>query len=162
MVRDAAGNLYGTTSYGGSGGGSNCGNFGCGTLFKLDTTGAETVLHSFVGTDGHGPRGGSDPGRRGQLSTEPLSRRRPFNLWRAWLRNSFQAGYRRSIDGPLCLKGGLDGAQPIGNLARDSHGNLYGNTYEGGSSDCFGPGCGTLFKVNMNGTETILQRLPLR
>ena len=58
MFQDGAGNLYGTTAYGGSGGGSNCGNFGCGTIFKLDSTGKETVLHSFVGTDGHGPRGG--------------------------------------------------------------------------------------------------------
>src|SRR5205823_3086442 len=32
MVRDAAGNLYGTTFYGGEGG-SLCGNFGCGTVF---------------------------------------------------------------------------------------------------------------------------------
>ena len=54
------------------------------------------------------------------------------------------------------FEGGLDGAQPIGSLARDSHGNLYGNTCEGGSFDCQGPGCGTLFKVNSHGTETIL------
>jgi uncharacterized repeat protein (TIGR03803 family) len=54
------------------------------------------------------------------------------------------------------FEGGIDGAQPIGNLARDSQGNLYGNTYEGGSFDCQGPGCGTLFKVDARGTETIL------
>ena len=41
LVRDTAGNLYGTTS---SGGASNQG-----TVFKLDTTGKETVLHSFTG-----------------------------------------------------------------------------------------------------------------
>lgn len=39
MVQDSAGNLYGTSAYGGRGGGSNCGNFGCGTIFKLDTAG---------------------------------------------------------------------------------------------------------------------------
>src|SRR5258708_36531196 len=42
MVRDAAGNLYGTTSYGGSGGGSNWGNSGCGPLVKLGTADTAT------------------------------------------------------------------------------------------------------------------------
>jgi uncharacterized repeat protein (TIGR03803 family) len=39
LVRDKAGNLYGTTSFGGS---------AYGTVFKVDTTGKETVLHSFT------------------------------------------------------------------------------------------------------------------
>ena len=46
LVRDSAGNLYGTTPFGGAlacGGGN-----GCGVVFKLDTTGKETVLHSFT------------------------------------------------------------------------------------------------------------------
>jgi uncharacterized repeat protein (TIGR03803 family) len=57
LVRDAAGNLYGTT-YGG--GDTSCGGyFGCGVLFKLDVTGALTVLHSFLGPpDGISPSGG--------------------------------------------------------------------------------------------------------
>jgi uncharacterized repeat protein (TIGR03803 family) len=54
------------------------------------------------------------------------------------------------------FEGGLDGGQPIGNLAQDSQGNLYGSTYEGGSFDCQGPGCGTVFKVDTHGAETIL------
>lgn len=47
LVRDAAGNLYGTTVFGGAS--------GCGVIFKLDTTGTETVLHSFDRTDGCEP-----------------------------------------------------------------------------------------------------------
>jgi uncharacterized repeat protein (TIGR03803 family) len=43
LVEDAAGNLYGTTGFGGD---SSC---GCGTVFKLDTTGKLTVLYSFAG-----------------------------------------------------------------------------------------------------------------
>jgi uncharacterized repeat protein (TIGR03803 family) len=38
-VRDGAGNLYGTTLAGGA--------RDSGTVFKIDTTGKETVLHSF-------------------------------------------------------------------------------------------------------------------
>jgi hypothetical protein len=53
---DGNGNLFGTTSGGGS---SNCSNFyGCGVLFKVTPSGQETVLHRFVGTDGANPQGG--------------------------------------------------------------------------------------------------------
>src|SRR5712692_8434009 len=41
LLRDATGNLYGTTSSGGV--------FGSGTVFKLDPSGNETVLHNFTG-----------------------------------------------------------------------------------------------------------------
>lgn len=47
LVRDKAGNLYGTTLSGGASGN--------GTIFKLDRTGSETVLHSFNGADGANP-----------------------------------------------------------------------------------------------------------
>ena len=50
LIFDAAGNLYGTTS---SGGTHNCqGIGGCGTVFKLSPTGTETVLYSFDHYDG--------------------------------------------------------------------------------------------------------------
>jgi len=45
--------LYGTTV---GGGGKGCGGSGCGTVFNLNpTSGAETVLHSFTGSDGQYP-----------------------------------------------------------------------------------------------------------
>jgi len=48
VVRDAEGNLYGTTKIGG--------DFNLGTVFKIDPTGVETVLHSFNNSDGAAPR----------------------------------------------------------------------------------------------------------
>ena len=54
LVSDAAGNLYGTTVYGGAS--NNC-RYRCGTVFKVDTTGKATVLHSFTG----GPTDGASP-----------------------------------------------------------------------------------------------------
>ena len=45
VVRDAQGNLYGTTLYGGSGNGC------CGTVFEITADGKEKVLHSFCTTD---------------------------------------------------------------------------------------------------------------
>lgn len=55
LVRDTSGNLYGTTYYGG--GHTNCGGAaGCGTVFKVDASRRETVLHKFrSGTDGANP-----------------------------------------------------------------------------------------------------------
>jgi uncharacterized repeat protein (TIGR03803 family) len=94
LVRDSAGNLYGTTNEGGD---SNClEGFGCGMVFKLATTGKETVLYTFMGsTDGQNPT----------------------------------------------------------SLIRDAAGNLYGTTLNGGDlqascnfSSHF-PGCGVVFKI---------------
>src|SRR5579885_2593117 len=48
LIRDSAGNLYGTTAGGGA--------FGWGTVFELDSTGKETMLYSFTdGADGATP-----------------------------------------------------------------------------------------------------------
>ena len=44
VVRDPSGNLYGTTPNGGS---TNC-RSGCGVVFKIDSAGNETVLHTFT------------------------------------------------------------------------------------------------------------------
>jgi uncharacterized repeat protein (TIGR03803 family) len=56
LVRDAAGNLYGTTARGGV---SGCSGTSCGVVFKVDTTGKETVLHTFTGgADGGVPDAG--------------------------------------------------------------------------------------------------------
>ena len=56
LTIDAAGNLYGTTTFGGT---SRCNGSGCGVVFKLDPTGKETVLHDFTGgSDGAFPEVG--------------------------------------------------------------------------------------------------------
>jgi len=58
LARDAAGNIYGTTM---TGGGSNvaCPSSGCGTVYKISSTGTVTVLHNFAGppSDGMMPFG---------------------------------------------------------------------------------------------------------
>src|SRR5580700_959525 len=50
VIFDSAGNLYGTTSA--------AGTAHAGVVYKLDTTGQETVLHSFSGADGGNPIAG--------------------------------------------------------------------------------------------------------
>lgn len=52
FVRDTKGNLYGTTQLGGD---LTCmSGTGCGTVFKVDATGHETVLYKFTGTGSDG------------------------------------------------------------------------------------------------------------
>ena len=59
LIADSAGNLYGTTFYGGS---------GCGVVFKLSPSGTETVLYSFTGgSDGRLPVAGLIADRAGNL-----------------------------------------------------------------------------------------------
>jgi uncharacterized repeat protein (TIGR03803 family) len=66
LVRDSEGNLYGTTTFGGSS--RNCNGDTCGVVFKLDTAGNETVLHSFTdGSDGAIPFAGLILDSRGNL-----------------------------------------------------------------------------------------------
>ena len=58
LVRDAAGNLYGTTYAGGDLTGP-LGSFGAGVVFKVDPAGKETVLYAFTGlADGANPETG--------------------------------------------------------------------------------------------------------
>jgi hypothetical protein len=57
LIADSKGNGYGTTFEGGS---TNClGGRGCGTAYKITSSGKETVMHVFAGgtTDGCYPYG---------------------------------------------------------------------------------------------------------
>jgi uncharacterized repeat protein (TIGR03803 family) len=149
VLRDSAGNLYGTTQLGGVYGG-NCGGYGCGIIFKIDPKGKETVLHRFNGSDGMVPEQGLIADSEGNMYG-----------------TTFQGGangsgtvFKLSSNGTITTLysfgtfGGGDGFYPYGGtLIRDSAGNLYGTTEYGGSIQTFG---GTLFKVDPNGVETVL------
>lgn len=53
--------------------------------------------------------------------------------------------------------GGSDGSYPYEDrLVLDGSGNLYGTAEIGGGSGCGGSGCGVIFKIASDGTETIL------
>ena len=145
LVRDAAGNLYGTTRFGGNltcGGGS----VGCGVVFKLDTTGKETVLHKFTGgTDGAFPNSVLVRDAVGNLYGTTMSGGDPL----------CQCGvvFKLDTNGKETVlhkfTGGTDGAAPQAGLLRDGAGNLYGTAFSAGSnaSACGGVGCGIVFKL---------------
>jgi len=101
LVRDRAGDFYGTTTSGGSGRGF-CTNYGgCGTAFKFNKSGKKIWLHSFTFPKGWSPETG---------------------------------------------------------LLRDASGRLYGTTEAGGDTSCYSAGCGTVFKLDANGKETVLHK----
>jgi uncharacterized repeat protein (TIGR03803 family) len=55
------------------------------------------------------------------------------------------------------FNGGNDGWSPVAGLIEDKSGNLYGTTEAGGSTTaCSGVGCGIVFKIAPDGSETIL------
>jgi uncharacterized repeat protein (TIGR03803 family) len=147
VIFHAAGNLYGTTNYGGA--------YGWGVVFKLapnpDGTWTERVLHSFTGgADGAHPTnaglifdangnlygttaaGGAD-GQGVVFELAPS----PDGTWTESVLYSFT--------------GGADGGYPAAGLTLDPAGNLYGTTLSGGAD--FN---GVVFKLapNPDGTRT--------
>ncbi len=135
------GNLYGTTYTGG--------NPGYGTIFKLSTTGAVTIIHNFDYTNGGYPLGGLVQGSDGNLYG-----------------TTYQGGTATNPAGTIfkvSLKGGgftvlknfdsqsSDGGNPYAGLVAGSDGNFYGATYTSS-----GTPYGTLFKITKGGTYSVL------
>jgi uncharacterized repeat protein (TIGR03803 family) len=156
------GSLYGTTLDGGKN--SNCGYWGCGTVYKLTPPPSacqsaicpwtHTVIYSFHGgSDGENPFSGivfdkagnlygttSGGGASGQGTVYELT---PSN-----------GGWTESI--LYSFTGGADGGAPIGTPILDASGNLYGTTVQGGISFY-----GVVFELSPSGsgwTETVLHR----
>jgi uncharacterized repeat protein (TIGR03803 family) len=145
VIHDSLGNLYGTTRFGGA---NNSGE-----VFKLDPSGNLTLLHSFSPTnDGYGPFGGLILDVAGNLfGTTYLS---------SGFGNTTGTVFEISASGQETIihpfPGGKDGASPTDSLTQDAAGNLYGTTTSGGSLSCKHAGCGTVFKVDPSGNETVL------
>jgi uncharacterized repeat protein (TIGR03803 family) len=153
LVKDAKGNLYGSTHVGGT--------YNFGTVFELKKKGtkwSEVLLYSFQGSgvgDGSGSTSGLIFDKQGnlygtttqggtygygtvyELSPEPGG----------GCPSSSNSGIGWCETVLYSFTGGTDGANPNAGLIFDKQGNLYGTTYYGGgSSNCSG-GCGVVFKL---------------
>jgi hypothetical protein len=166
LVMDSAGNLYGTTAYGGTG---NCvllGTLmGCGTVYEMSPPNqkggkwTETMLYSFP------------TAKQGYLPNGDLVFDSAGNLYGA---TQYGGGHGTTCNGfyqycgavfelsPPKTKGGkwtekvlhgfrsgTDGAAPNGGLVLDGKGNVYGTSFGGGneSGPCGKVGCGTVFEL---------------
>jgi uncharacterized repeat protein (TIGR03803 family) len=146
LFADSAGNLYGTTYFGGS---SNKG-----TVYKLSPSGTLTVLHSFTGgAGGANPRSRVILDSKGNVyGTIPFGGPGPCACGFV---------YKLTPAGTLTILhnfagGSDDGANPFSGLLWDRAGNMYGTTISGGTGNCDGDPCGTVYKVRTNGTEALL------
>jgi uncharacterized repeat protein (TIGR03803 family) len=145
VIFDAAGNLYGTTTWGGDD--SNClPPTGCGTVFQItpDANGkwTEKVLHAFNYQDGSAAYAGVIFDAAGNLyGTTNYPWGNVFKLtpdtngkWSETVLHNFPA---RGPDNPYA------------GMILDAAGNLYGTTFAGGNGKgkCRDGGCGTVFKL---------------
>ena len=171
LIEDSSGNLYGITVYGGD---SNCisvgiqypndppdyDQSGCGTIYKLDTSGNFTVLHTFTGTgDGAGPLG--------------LIIDSEGNLYGVAENGGLHEGNGQTIGlGTIFKLDTTTGAFSVlysftpktypdsffaSHLVRDSEGNLYGAQQMGGAHNT-----GCLFRINTKGKYTDLYDFDLQ
>ncbi len=136
------GTLYGTTFAGGR---TGCGG-SCGTLFKIKSSGKETVLYRFTGgMDGANPSAsllavegvlyGTTEYGGGEVNGGTV-----FKISTTGLETVLH-GF-----GPIPE----DGVNPVASLI-DVKGKLYGTTYSGGPG-----GDGTVFRINKSGKEKVL------
>lgn len=162
LVADSAGNLYGTTQFGGDLG--FCKGVGCGTIFELSPNGqggwTKNVLHNFISTDGAYPMGGLILDGSGSLygTTENGGASDDGVAFR--LSPNSSGGWDETV---LHSFNGSDGAQPRGTLAFDARGSLYGTTTFGGLNRCAPfSGCGSVFELTPTSSgpwkETIIHR----
>ena len=139
LFQASDGNFYGTTY---SGGTASC---GCGTVFKITSSGAVTILHSFTG------------GSEGEQPTASLIQATDGKLY-----GTTQYGgtsgrgtvFKITTSGTLTTLhtfSGSDGRNPQGGLVQATDGNFYGTTNGGGANSN-----GTFFKITSGGTLTTL------
>jgi uncharacterized repeat protein (TIGR03803 family) len=149
LIKDAHGNLYGTTSQGGA--------FDVGTVFEINRRGKETILHSFWGGDGISPPAGVIRTQTGTYGTTMNGGKREGGGCVHGCGAVFQLDATHKLTVLHALTGGTDGGQPQGGLVQDDQGYLYGTTTKGGDVNCdYGWGCGAVFKINKKGKETVL------
>ena len=149
-VRDAIGNLYSASGFGGS---QTCMlGEGCGFILKVDPTGKATVLYEFQGQpDGATPLPGLVLDSAGNI----------YGTTESGGTSNFGTVFKLDVAGNETVLHSFagppnDGEQPFSGLTRDAQGNLYGTTSEGGIGTCFGSGCGTVYRIGPAGKETVL------
>jgi uncharacterized repeat protein (TIGR03803 family) len=158
LVQGTDGNLYGTTSYGGTS--SNCLDEthnvqGCGTVFKITPAGTLTTLHSFNLTDGASPQAALVQGTDGNFygitnfgGTSSNCFDEIYNV------QGCGTAFKITPEGVLTTLhsfSGLDGFEPKAALVQATDGNFYGTTYSGGAASG-----GTVFKITPGGTLSTL------
>jgi uncharacterized repeat protein (TIGR03803 family) len=156
LLIDNARNLFGVT---GGGGGACSVNTGCGTVYKITPDGTESVLYAFQG------------GEDGLVPLGNLVKDASDNLYGVTMEGGnfngsacsefgcgmvFEVQPNGSKITLYAFRGGSDGAYPYAGLIKDASGNFYGTTSAGGICTANAAGCGTVYKIAPDGTESVL------
>jgi len=154
LIFDTAGNLYGTTTFGGPPNTRYCGGNGCGVVFQLSPNGTGgwtySVVYAFTGAgDGGEPYAGLTLDALGNLyGTASIGG--PSTACSGGCGVVFKLAPNGSGGWTYAVIHGFrnsDGANPRASMVFDSSGHLYGATYYGGAS-----GYGVAFRLSPNGT----------
>jgi uncharacterized repeat protein (TIGR03803 family) len=144
LIQGADGSLYGVTARGGINRGCQGGGWGCGTIFKITTSGALTILHVFTETDGSVPVGpliqAADGNFYGTTNGGGLHRQGTI--------------FEMAPDGTLTTFHNFNlagGSSPAGGLLQAPNTNFYGTTRNGGAHLA-----GTVFTITSSGVLTTL------
>jgi uncharacterized repeat protein (TIGR03803 family) len=155
LIRDAAGNLYGS---------SNLGGVADGAAYELSSSSGgswtETILYSFPidGTSGYQPSGSLTMDSSGNLYGV-TQMGGTHNKGAVYELSHGSSGWTESVI--YSFAGNPDGEAPSGSMIFDADGNLYGTSFRGGggtNANCF-DGCGTVFELSPSSsgwTEKIL------
>jgi uncharacterized repeat protein (TIGR03803 family) len=150
LIQGNDGSFYGTAV---AGGWASGGSPSIGTMFRIDTAGTLTTLHSFIDNDGYGLHSpeatliqGSDGSFYGTAQGGAAG---------------YGAIFKIDAAGTLTiLHSFADGAAGYGGLVQASDGIFYGTAMFGGAPDCSG-GCGTVFRLTAQApTSTALTVSP--
>jgi uncharacterized repeat protein (TIGR03803 family) len=132
LVIGTDGNLYGTTSSGGTI--SACENEGCGTVFRITPAGTLTTLHRFDQTDGATPFSALVQAADGDFyGTTPNGG--SYNICTHGCGTIFKitaAGALTTLHNFTRYKG--DGGHPFGGLVQATDGNFYATAAQGGEN----------------------------
>jgi uncharacterized repeat protein (TIGR03803 family) len=136
--------LYGTTRYGGVG----CGLYGCGTVFRISTTGEEFVVHAFAGQQGrHDLSDGANPtGSLVYVSRELFGTTRSGGALGGGM--AFEIKVAATFPYKKLTNFGSvgEGSEPVAGLIY-ADGRLYGTTEYGGGRE----GKGAAFSIETTG-----------
>lgn len=174
LIADGAGNLYGTTTYGGYFGGNYC-HGGCGTVFEVQRHNSgwiTTPIYIFQGgTDGAMPYANLTFGPDGSLYGTSAAGGVP-TCFQTNLVPGCGVVFKlqrppRPCTQVICLwdesilyrfTAGNDGAVPAGGVIFDQLGNMYGTATFGGNQNC-DLGCGTVWELTSPSGQWVEQTL---
>jgi uncharacterized repeat protein (TIGR03803 family) len=123
LIIDASGNVYGTTSS------------WAGTVFELSPSNGGwkySLLYSFTGNINGGPRGNLTMDQAGNLYGTTFQDG-SYSSGSVFKLTPSNGGWKET---DLYDFSGPDGANPMGGITLDSHGNLFGTTAYGGEYSC--------------------------